>query len=58
MQELVIHKDRKYQIPWDKVAERKKKEDAVLTITPEFGPFPYMVPLPLTQEPITDQWYI
>ncbi|MEO8821123.1 MAG: sugar phosphate isomerase/epimerase, partial [Ginsengibacter sp.] len=28
---------------WDKVAERKKLEDDTLTITPEFGPFPYMV---------------
>lgn len=41
---------------WEKIASRKKKEDAVLTITPEFGPFPYMVPLPYTNEPITNQW--
>jgi hypothetical protein len=43
---------------WDKVAERKRLEgaDAILIITPEFGPFPYMVSLPLTQQPITNQW--
>ncbi|SDS34559.1 hypothetical protein SAMN05216490_0986 [Mucilaginibacter mallensis] len=43
---------------WDKVAERKKLEGAVLTITPEFGPFPYMVSLPFTQQPITNQWEV
>jgi sugar phosphate isomerase/epimerase len=41
---------------WDKVVERKKNGNVSLTITPEFGPFPYMVPLPLTGEPITNQW--
>ena len=41
---------------WDKIAKRKKKENDVLTITPEFGPFPYMVPLPGSGEPITNQW--
>jgi sugar phosphate isomerase/epimerase len=43
---------------WDKVVERKRLEgaDAILTITPEFGPFPYMVSLPFTQQPITNQW--
>ncbi|HEY5462537.1 MAG TPA: sugar phosphate isomerase/epimerase [Hanamia sp.] len=41
---------------WDKIAERKKKENDVLTITPEFGPLPYMVSLPGTGEPITNQW--
>lgn len=43
---------------WDKVAGRKKKENALLTVTPEFGPFPYMVPLPETGKPITDQWEV
>ncbi len=45
---------------WDKVAERKRLEgaDAMLTITPEFGPFPYMVSLPFTRQPITNQWEI
>ncbi len=43
---------------WDRVAERMRKEspDAVITITPEFGPYPYMVHLPGKNEPITNQW--
>lgn len=43
---------------WDKVAERKRKEKATLTITPEFGPFPYMVHVPATGNPIADQWAV
>ncbi|MFN2458570.1 MAG: sugar phosphate isomerase/epimerase family protein [Chitinophagaceae bacterium] len=44
---------------WDKVVERKRKEGTLsLTITPEFGPYPYMVHFPLTNKPITDQWDI
>ncbi|SMO71941.1 sugar phosphate isomerase/epimerase family protein [Solitalea koreensis] len=43
---------------WDKVVERKKKEQSVLTITPEFGPSPYMVYLPGTQTPLCDQWEV
>jgi hypothetical protein len=43
---------------WDRVAARKKAELDVLTITPEFGPYPYMVRLPLSGEPISDQWEI
>jgi sugar phosphate isomerase/epimerase len=43
---------------WDKVAERKRNENSVLTITPEFGPSPYMVQLPGTGEPICDQWAV
>lgn len=43
---------------WDKVVERKRKEKATLTITPEFGPFPYMVHLPSTGIPIADQWAV
>ena len=41
---------------WDKIAERKKQENEILTITPEFGPFPYMIPLPQSGEPIANQW--
>jgi sugar phosphate isomerase/epimerase len=41
---------------WDAVVERKKQENAELTITPEFGPFPYMVHVPATGEPVCDQW--
>lgn len=42
---------------WDKVIERKRSEtDALVTITPEFGPYPYMVHLPYSQTPISNQW--
>jgi sugar phosphate isomerase/epimerase len=45
---------------WDRVLARKKEEDpgAVVTITPEFGPFPYMVHLPYSGKAITDQWAV
>jgi sugar phosphate isomerase/epimerase len=41
---------------WDKIAERKKKENTLLTISPEFGPHPYMVHIPGTSTPIANQW--
>lgn len=41
---------------WDKIVERKKSENSLLTISPEFGPYPYMVHLPATSTPITNQW--
>ncbi|MGJ8693653.1 MAG: sugar phosphate isomerase/epimerase family protein [Thalassotalea sp.] len=42
---------------WDKIIERKKKNnDAVLTITTEFGPAPYMMTAPDTTAPIASQW--
>ena len=45
---------------WDRIVARKREEEttAPLTITPEFGPFPYMVALPVTQIPIANQWDI
>jgi sugar phosphate isomerase/epimerase len=43
---------------WDKVVERKKRQNEVLTISPEFGPHPYMVNVPGTGYPIADQWEI
>jgi sugar phosphate isomerase/epimerase len=45
---------------WDKILNRKKAEnpDAVVTITPEFGPYPYMVHMPHSQTPIADQWAV
>ncbi len=45
---------------WDKIAARKKHEgeNTVLTITPEFGPYPYLVQLPFTRQPITNQWEV
>lgn len=41
---------------WDRVVERKKNENGGLTITTEFGPFPYMVHTPQTSEPLANQW--
>lgn len=43
---------------WDKIVMKKLSESAnqVITITPEFGPYPYMVHLPYSLEPITNQW--
>jgi len=41
---------------WDKIYQRKQKERSVMTITPEFGPFPYMVHVPSTRNPVCDQW--
>lgn len=43
---------------WDKVVAIKKKKRSSLTITPEFGPFPYMMTLPFTQQEVADQWEI
>jgi hypothetical protein len=43
---------------WDKVVEIKKKGDQLLTITTEFGPFPYMPSMPYTNKPIADQWEV
>lgn len=43
---------------WDRIAERVRNEDGVLTITPEFGPYPYMVHLPGSNAPISHQWTI
>jgi len=44
---------------WDKVVSyfnMQKRE--FLTITPEFGPYPYMQQLPYTRMPVADQWEI
>lgn len=43
---------------WDKVVEIKKKKKLPVTITPEFGPAPYMMSLPFTQQAVADQWEI
>jgi hypothetical protein len=42
---------------WKKIAEyRKKKGYKLLTITPEFGPAPYMPLEPFTQKPMSNVW--
>lgn len=44
---------------WDRIIQRAKDEDReYFTITPEFGPYPYMTILPHTGEPISNQWDI
>ncbi|MDZ8120205.1 sugar phosphate isomerase/epimerase family protein [Pontiella agarivorans] len=44
---------------WDRIVEtHRKKGSAQLTITCEFGPWPYTQQLPLTQQPISNQWDI
>ncbi len=44
---------------WERVlGYRKKAGDKQFTITPEFGPVPYMPVLPYTQQPVGDQWEI
>jgi sugar phosphate isomerase/epimerase len=44
---------------WDRIIERHKQRGTpVLTITPEFGPAPYMPALPYTGMPVASQWAI
>ena len=43
---------------WDKIVDRHRAAGTQLTITTEFGPFPYMPALPYTQMPIASQWEI
>lgn len=42
---------------WDRIVELRKKAGAsILTITPEFGPAPYMLNVPQSGRPVADQW--
>lgn len=44
---------------WDKVVDHFTQSDKEsLTITPEFGPYPYMFHLPFTKMPVADQWEV
>jgi len=44
---------------WDRVVERRRECAASLfTVTPEFGPPPYLPVLPWTQQPVASQWDI
>ncbi len=44
---------------WDSIIEhRKAKNVPFLTVTPEFGPIPYMNALPYTNQPVTDLWEV
>ena len=42
---------------WDRIIEQARQEDRErLTVTPEFGPAPYMLVNPGTEMPLADQW--
>lgn len=43
---------------WDKIIAEKKRSGSSITITPEFGPAPYMMHLPFSEKPLADQWDI
>lgn len=51
---------REYHVRWwQGVLDYRKRENrAPLTITPEFGPYPYMILLPYSNKPIANQWEI
>lgn len=43
---------------WDKIMNRKKQDNSMMTVCPEFGPAPYMQTLPFTLQPVGNQWTI
>lgn len=44
---------------WRQIKEHHVQQQIpLLTITPEFGPAPYMIHHPVTKEPLADQWEI
>lgn len=44
---------------WQRVVDaRRERNQHVMTVTPEFGPSPYMPRVPYTLEPLGDQWKI
>jgi len=45
---------------WDRIVEQTHRHDtgATVTFTPEFGPYPYLINTPFTDEPIANQWDI
>ena len=49
----------KHILWWKQVIDRAKTEGKnEFGITPEFGPYPYMVLQPFTRQPIVDQWTV
>jgi hypothetical protein len=52
--EWSLHLER-FTTIWKDILLYKKKRRKQLTITPEFGPFPYMPQAPFTQEPLSNQ---
>lgn len=48
-----------YSTWWKEVIEIQKKRNCTqITITPEFGPFPYMPQEPFTKQPLSNQWEV
>jgi sugar phosphate isomerase/epimerase len=48
-----------YTTWWKEIIALQSQNGAAhLTITPEFGPFPYMPQAPFTQQPLSDQWEV
>lgn len=44
---------------WQKIISiQSRKGKSCITLTPEFGPVPYMPTLPYSQKPLADQWLI
>lgn len=44
---------------WGRVIGQRREEGwKEFTVTPEFGPIPYMTILPFTKQPITNQWEV
>lgn len=51
--------EQKFMRWWSQIIEQKRKEvKNILTITPEFGPPPYMPTNPKTKQPLSDQFEI
>ena len=44
---------------WDQIiAKQRAAGQELITISPEFGPYPYIPMIPFTQRPVADQWEI
>jgi hypothetical protein len=44
---------------WQQIVDFKKEKGSKhFTITPEFGPAPYMPAMPFTKQPLGNQWEI
>jgi sugar phosphate isomerase/epimerase len=44
---------------WSMVIDQRKRDGwEMFTVTPEFGPYPYMTILPSSKQPIADQWAV
>jgi len=49
----------KYVIWWKEIIQiHQKRNYSAISITPEFGPFPYMPQEPFTKKPLSNQWKI